>query len=317
MSQAENFLRSLQFERNASEHTVSAYASDIAEFCRLVMDDPEFDDFASVDRDQARSFVMQLYNRGNSKRTVQRKLSALRALCAFLLKRGEIPSNPFVDLPPIKSDKPLPIVMHIAQVEQLIDAIPRYWEMKKADGLVRSEELADMAALRDSALTETIYSGGLRISEAVGLDVGDLDLAAGVMQLRGKGKKERLAALGGPAVRAVRSYLRLRRMNGEAILPETPLFINKSGTRLTARSYQRDLQEYLAFAGLPADFTPHKLRHSFATHLLDAGSDLRSVQELLGHENLSTTQIYTHVSVQRLKNVYDKAHPHSGARKKG
>ena len=281
------------------------------------MDDPGFDDFASVDQDQARSFVMQLYNQGNSKRTVQRKLSALRALCAFLLKRGEIASNPFTNLPPIKSDKPLPIVMHIAQVEQLIDAIPRYWEMKKADGLVRSEEQADMSALRDSALTEAIYSGGLRISEAVGLNVGDLDLAAGVMQLRGKGKKERLAALGGPAVRAVQSYLRRRRMNGEAILPETPLFINKSGTRLTARSYQRDLQEYLAFAGLPADFTPHKLRHSFATHLLDAGSDLRSVQELLGHENLSTTQIYTHVSVQRLKNVYDKAHPHSGARKKG
>ena len=174
-----------------------------------------------------------------------------------------------------------------------------------------------MAALRDSALTETIYSGGLRISEAVGLNVGDLDLAEGVMQLRGKGKKERLAALGGPAVRAIRSYLRQRRMNGEAILPETPLFVNKAGTRLNARSYQRDLQEYLAFAGLPADFTPHKLRHSFATHLLDAGSDLRSVQELLGHENLSTTQIYTHVSVQRLKNVYDKAHPHSGRKKEG
>ena len=317
MSQVENFLRSLQFERNASSHTVSAYSGDIAEFCRLVMDDPRFDDFGSVDRDQARSFVMQLYNQGNSKRTVQRKLSALRALCAFLLKRGEIPSNPFVDLPPIKSDKPLPVVMHISQVEQLIAAIPRFWEMKKADGLTRSDELADMAALRDSALTETIYSGGLRISEAVGLNVGDLDLAAGVMQLRGKGKKERLAALGGPAVRAIQSYLRQRRNNGEAVLPETPLFVNKSGTRLSARSYQRDLQEYLAFAGLPADFTPHKLRHSFATHLLDAGSDLRSVQELLGHENLSTTQIYTHVSVQRLKNVYDKAHPHSGSRKKG
>ncbi|MBQ7696371.1 MAG: tyrosine-type recombinase/integrase [Lentisphaeria bacterium] len=316
MSQVENFLRSLQFERNASAHTVSAYAGDIAEFRRLVMDDPEFDDFASVDQDQARSFVMQLYNLGNSKRTVQRKLSALRALCAFLLKRGEISSNPFTNLPPIKSDKPLPIVMHIAQVEQLLAAIPRYWETKKADGLVRSEELADMAALRDSALTETIYSGGLRISEAVGLNVGDLDLAEGVMQLRGKGKKERLAALGGPAVRAIQSYLRQRRMNGEAILPETPLFVNKSGTRLSARSYQRNLQEYLAFAGLPADFTPHKLRHSFATHLLDAGSDLRSVQELLGHENLSTTQIYTHVSVQRLKKVYDKAHPHSGSRKK-
>ena len=315
MSEVENFLRTLEFERNASPHTVAAYAGDIAEFCRLVMDDPDFDDFGSVDRDQARSFVLQLYNRGDSKRTVQRKLSALRALCAFLLKKGLIETNPFYGLPPIKSEKPLPVVMRVAQVEQLIGAIPRFWEEKCAQGLIRSPDLAEAASLRDTALTETIYSGGLRISEAVGLNVEDIDLGEGIMQLRGKGKKERLAALGGPAVTALRRYLMMRSGPGR-LPPGTPLFINKSGTRLTARSYQRNLQEYLSFAGLPADFTPHKLRHSFATHLLDAGSDLRSVQELLGHENLSTTQIYTHVSVQRLKTVYDKAHPHSGSRKK-
>ena len=172
-----------------------------------------------------------------------------------------------------------------------------------------------LAALRDLALTETIYSGGLRISEAVGLDIKDVDMGSAVMQIRGKGKKERLSALGSHAVNALRNYLRARRANGFPVSRDMPLFVNRSGTRLTARSYQRNLQEYLVFAGLPPDFTPHKLRHSFATHLLDAGSDLRSVQELLGHENLRTTQIYTHVSVQRLRKVYDEAHPRSGKKK--
>ena len=132
---------------------------------------------------------------------------------------------------------------------------------------------------------------------------------------RGKGKKERLAALGSAAARALGAYFRFRRSAGFSNAPDSPVFLNKSGSRLTARSYQRNLQEYLIFAGLPPDFTPHKLRHSFATHLLDAGSDLRSVQELLGHENLSTTQIYTHVSIQRLRQVYAAAHPRSGGPK--
>lgn len=316
MSLTEEFLRYLTLERNSSEHTVAAYAADIAEFGALTRDDPKFDDFAAVDRDQARSFVLQLHGTGSSKRTIQRKLSALRSLFRYLLKRGVIDSNPFANLPPIKSDKPLPVVMQIRQVEELLAAIPRFWEQKISDGNVRSDEQAHAAALRDTAITETIYSGGLRISEAVGLNIGDVNLADGIMQLRGKGKKERLAALGGPAVRAVRDYLRHRRETGISNTPEMPLFVNKSGTRLTARSYQRNLQEYLIFAGLPPDFTPHKLRHSFATHLLDAGSDLRSVQELLGHENLSTTQIYTHVSIQRLRKVYEETHPRSGSRKK-
>ena len=315
MSLTADFLRYLAVERNASQHTVEAYAADIAEFGMLVFDDGNFDDFCSIDRDQARSFVMQLYSTGNSKRSVQRKLSALRSLFRYLLKKNIISSNPFANLPPIKADKPLPVVMQINQIETLLQAIPRFWEQKIADGNIKKEEQARLAALRDSALTETIYSGGLRISEAVGLNIIDLNIAEGLMQIRGKGKKERLAVLGSAATASLRAYLRFRRTAGLSPVPDSPLFINKSGGRLTARSYQRNLQEYLLFAGLPPDFTPHKLRHSFATHLLDAGSDLRSVQELLGHENLSTTQIYTHVSIQRLRKVYDEAHPRSGTKK--
>lgn len=315
MSHKEDFLRYLEVERNASSHTVNAYGADITEFCTMIMDDSGFDDFGSVDRDQARSFVLQLYNAGCSKRSVQRKLSALRSLYRYLLRNNQVSSNPFANLPPIKADKPLPVVMQLKQIDTLLEAIPRFWEQKIADGNVRTPEQAQHASLRDSALTETIYSGGLRISEAVGLNIEDIDMAEGIMQIRGKGKKERLAALGSAAMRALRAYFQFRRSTGAGTAPGTPVFLNKTNTRLTARSYQRNLQEYLLFAGLPPDFTPHKLRHSFATHLLDAGSDLRSVQELLGHENLSTTQIYTHVSIQRLREVYASAHPRSGNKK--
>lgn len=316
MSQLDNFLRYLAVERNASEHTIAAYKADITEFCKRVMDRETFDDFASIDRDQARSFIMQLYSAGDSKRSVQRKLSAMRSLFRYLLRQGAVDSNPFANLPPIKSDKPLPVVMQMQQVEKLLESIPLYWQQKITSGNVKNPAQAEGASLRDTALTETIYSGGLRISEAVGLNIADIDLAQGIMSIRGKGRKERLAALGAPAVKALSAYLRFRRTQGIPALRDGAVFLNKSNQRLTCRSYQRNLQEYLLFAGLPPDFTPHKLRHSFATHLLDAGADLRSLQELLGHENLSTTQIYTHVSIQRLKSVYNQAHPRSGRKKK-
>jgi len=154
-----------------------------------------------------------------------------------------------------------------------------------------------------------IYSGGLRISEAMGLNFEDVDLGHGIMRVRGKGKKERIAAIGGPAERALGRYLAIRPIRSGNTAPRAPLFVNKYGNRLTARSFQRLLKAYLATAELPGDMTPHKLRHSFATHLLNAGADLRSVQELLGHASLSTTQIYTHISAERMKEVYAKAHP--------
>jgi integrase/recombinase XerC len=181
--------------------------------------------------------------------------------------------------------------------------------MAKQQGLSKDDASADFSTARDTAILEVIYSGGLRISEALNLNLGDVDLLSDIMKVRGKGKKERICALGGPAVKALRKYLKWRPLRTSNERQTAPIFVNKHGTRFTARSFQRNFKLYLETAGLPEEMTPHKLRHSFATHLLDAGADLRCVQELLGHENLSTTQIYTHVSSERLKKVYASAHP--------
>ncbi len=308
-SALDDFLQYLRLERNASDHTIDAYRRDIIEFAERVRGDAAFNDWATVDREQARSFVMALHEAGDGKRSTQRKLSALRSFFRFLAKMERISDNPFLKLPPMKTDHPLPKIMSVNQVDLLTRAVGAYWSQAQQAGIVRSEESAEFSSARDLALVEVIYSGGLRISEAVGLNMGDLDLIGGVALVRGKGKKERLAALGRPAVRALRAYCRLRGSVGGGRSPGSPLFLNQAGERLTPRSFQRNLKNYLMAANLPPDLTPHKLRHSFATHLLDAGADLRSVQEMLGHENLSTTQIYTHVSAERMKEVYREAHP--------
>ena len=309
MSRLQNFLTYLAHERQASEHTLDNYARDLRQFAELLRGAGDFDDWATITAEDARTFVYELHRRGTAKSSILRKLSALRSFFRFLLREGVVSGNPFLRLPALKVEEKLPQVMSVTAVDRLSAAVGACWEARIAAGTIKSEEGAQFAAARDRALIEVIYSGGLRISEAVGLNYGDLDLGAGILKLRGKGKKERLGMLGTPAREALRSYLQLRSAVGGGRLPDTPVFLNHQGGRLTARSFQRNLKDYLAEAGLPADLTPHKLRHSFATHLLDAGADLRSVQELLGHENLSTTQIYTHVSAERMKNVYRKAHP--------
>ncbi|MBE6355635.1 MAG: tyrosine recombinase XerC [Lentisphaerae bacterium] len=304
------FIRHLQIEKNSSPHTIAAYTSGIVEFAVKVRNsDSEFDDWQSVDRDQARTFVMELYESGNAKRSIQRKLSAMRAFYRYLMLIGASADNPFDNLPMIKADKPLPKVMTINQIESLIAAVDSFWQEHLACGTVKSEGGALFSSSRDKAIIEAIYSGGLRISEVLNLNYSEADISSGIIKVRGKGKKERLAVLGTPAKQALREYLRYRNAAGGSRDGNAPLFLNQSGSRLTPRSFQRNLKDYLAAAGLPPDFTPHKLRHSFATHLLDAGADLRSVQEMLGHENLATTQIYTHVSAERLKKVYSDAHP--------
>jgi len=306
----ERFQVYLATERNASEHTVEAYLSDIADFAERIRGDSEFDDWADVDRDQARSFVMSLHENGESKRSIQRKLSALRTFFRFLIREEAVTANPFARLPAIKADYPLPEIMNIGEVERLIAAVDAYWRTAVEQDRSRPQDAAFSSA-RDAALVELIYSGGLRISEAMGANYGDVDWGRHILLVRGKGKKERLAPIGAPALAALRRYLPLRRDAGGARDNASPLFINRFGERLTPRSFQRNLKFYLLTAGLPPDLTPHKLRHSFATHLLDAGADLRSVQELLGHKNLSTTQIYTHISTERMKVVYKKSHPHA------
>lgn len=306
----DSFLHYLRLERNYSEHTVEAYKSDILEFVEKVREsDESFEDWKSVDSDQARRFLTMLRENGNSKRSMQRKRSALSSFFRYMIRHNNIDKNPFVHLYSIKADKPLPQILSVPQIDQLTGVVPQYWDWAFANGLSKTEESATFSAARDLALIETIYSAGMRVSEAVGMNMGDIDLPGGIAKLRGKGKKERYGILGQKAKQALLKYFRLRNMVGGTRLAESPVFLNRYGERLTARSFQRNLKNYLTAAGLPPDITPHKLRHSFATHLLDAGADLRNVQEMLGHENLSTTQIYTHVSVERMKSVYHTAHP--------
>lgn len=308
----DSFLRMLALERNMSRHTLDAYRRDIVQFARLTAGDGEFDRWEEVDTDQARTFVFELFNQNESKKSIQRKLSAMRSFYRFLEKEGEVPGNPFLSVRSPKLEKNLPQILSVEAVDKLICAVADFWRTAAENGTAASPEAADFAAARDRAMIEVIYSAGMRISEAVGLNYEDMDLAGGTARLRGKGKKERLGLLGGSAVRAVREYYPFRRNAGAGREPESPLFVNRFGARLTARSFQRNLKNYLMEAGLPPDLTPHKLRHSFATHMLDAGADLRSIQELLGHSNLSTTQIYTHVSSARMRSVYAAAHPRSG-----
>ncbi len=311
----ERYLLYLENERNASFNTLESYRSDILEFAAFLCGGDmekaaEFSGWAGVDRDGARGFVYELLQKGDAKTSVLRKASALRSFFRFLQREKLVERNVFMQLPLPRKDRSLPKFMQINEVDRLIAAVADYWNAEGAAGTVAKEENQEFGLRRDTALIECIYSAGLRVSEAVGLNFGDVDLIGGVLKIRGKGKKERLGILGGSAQKALRSYMKLCRENGMASSRVSPLFMNlRDFGRLTARSVQRNLKNYLASAGLPPDFTPHKLRHSFATHMLNAGADLRSVQELLGHENLSTTQIYTHVTTSRMKEVYVHAHP--------
>ena len=308
--QLENFLQYLKIEKQSSDHTVNSYQLDIQQFIELMAGgDENFDNWQQFSRDDARSYLQELHKLKLTKNSIARKLSAMRSFYKFMQLENSVDTNPFMRLPAQGRERKLPQVMSLGAIEKLIESVQPYWVDQLQRGLAKNEELASFAAVRDKAMIEVIYSGGLRISEAVGLNFKDLDMLSGTMLVHGKGKKERICALGRPARAALRNYFAIRRSRGGKEVPHAAVFINRNGGRLTARSFQRNLKEYLLAAGLPPDFTPHKLRHSFATHLLDAGADLRSVQEMLGHADLGTTQIYTHVSTERMKEAYRKAHP--------
>ena len=310
MSQLERFIKYLSVEKQASNHTIDGYRLDIQQFILMLADgDENFDDWGRFDRDDGRSYLQELHKLSLSKNSISRKLASMRSFYKFLLLEGVVKSNPFMRLPAMGRERKLPQVMSLGAIERLINAVEPYWRDQLARGLAKNEEIAAFILARDKALIEVIYSGGLRIGEAVGLNFKDVDILGGSVLVHGKGKKERLCALGRPARTALRSYLQQRRLRSPMETPTSPVFINRNCGRLNARSFQRNLKAYLEVAGLPPDLTPHKLRHSFATHLLDAGADLRSVQEMLGHADLSTTQIYTHVSTERMKEAYRKAHP--------
>ena|SRR5262245_15426559 len=290
------FLTHLGLEKNASDKTVKSYREDLSQalaFAREHLKKSHVDPADWTTR-LLRSFVAWLHEKGYAKTTIARRLAALRSFGKFLCRQSVLTQNPAQSLRGPRPNKQLPHFLTLADIHKLLSA--------PSD--------ADWAGRRDRAMLETMYSSGIRVSELVGLDVLDLDLNDGVITVRGKGKKERLALLGPDAVRAVLRWLDDR----TALLQKkgketTAVFLNKHGGRLTTRSVGRLLAGHLKTAGLDPRTSPHTLRHSFATHMLDAGADIRGVQELLGHKSLATTQVYTHVTTQRLQKSYQKAHP--------
>ncbi len=310
------FVNYLEVERDASRHTISAYLQDISQFIEYVRDPSEKDepvDWTSIDRFQARGFLMEFQRCGSAPATTGRKLASLRSFFKHMERESQITLNPFSGLHAPKKARDLPDVLSVAEIDKLLGAPERLFERVRKDCKGTSlYALKAYFALRDQALLEVLYSTGARVSEVAGMTEKDMDLLSGFVTVRGKGKKERLCALGVPAGKVLRKTLASAEMIWDrGRKAATPLFRNKRGEPITPRSIERMMKKYLAEAGLSHEFSPHALRHSFATHLLDAGADLRSVQELLGHASLSTTQIYTHVTVERLKKVYQNTHPHA------
>ncbi|MCY2930607.1 MAG: tyrosine recombinase XerC [Planctomycetota bacterium] len=309
------FINYLEAERNFSPHTVRSYVADLVQFCQFLSVDgtnvlpdaanlpaPDQLDVAVLgDRIRAvtpmgvRAYLAMLRNTDYSKSTVARKLATLRSFYKFLVRQGELVSSPVAVIRTPRQDKRLPTCLDVEQVDKLL-GVP---------------DAHSFLGTRDRAILETIYSAGLRVSEVVGLDLDDLDEFGEALRIRGKGKKERLAPLGGKAIEAIAVYLEVQSQHFGRHR-QGPVFVNRSGQRLTDRSVRRMIEKYALTAGIVQHVSPHALRHSFATHMLNAGADLRSVQEMLGHRSLSTTQIYTHLTTTRLKEVYDKAHPLAG-----
>lgn len=301
------FADHIQAERNDSPHTVSAYLQDVAQFAAFAFGKsaPPFN-WADPDRYKVRAFLIESQKLGAAPTTTRRKLAALRTFFTFLLREGAVKRNPCATVRGPKAPKHLPEILTREQVVKLIEA-PLEALNASAGKPMRDDAYA---AWRDNALFEFLYSTGARVAEAAAARVADVDLETGVVRLFGKGRKQRLAALGQPAIDALRQALSFADLLwADGFSPESALFRNFRGTPLTTRSMERQMKTWLAAAGLPATCTPHKLRHSFATHMLDAGADLRSVQELLGHASLSTTQIYTHVTIEHLREIYEAAHP--------
>jgi len=306
------FLDYLQLEKHFSDYTVKSYGTDLIQFGQFLMGEiglsPDVPPLqvagGSLDEKQlqcdavaVRQFLNFLYSRNYTKSTTARKLATLRSFYKFLIRRGHLGLSPLAQIRTPKQDKRLPRCLDLEQVQKLLEA--------PGD--------ADLLSARDKAMLEVLYSSGIRVSELVALEMADLDLAEGILRVRGKGRKERLTPIGSQAIKAIQRYFEIRSTDPRtAGLPTTRVFLNKHGQSLSTRSVRRKLDKYLEAAGLDPGISPHTLRHSFATHLLNNGADLRSVQELLGHQSLSTTQIYTHLTTARVKEAYDQAHPRAG-----
>ncbi len=306
------FLKYLAVERNASPLTIKSYGEDLAALADFLCESRagELPPPGEITVADLRGYVSALHEAGYAKSSIARHIAALRSFFRFGQREGWAETNPAKPLRSPRQGRTLPHFLSAEELGRLFDAPPA------------NEPLG----LRDRAILETMYSAGLRVSEVVGLDDSDLDFQAGLLRVRGKGRRERLAPIGSFAQNALRRWLRTRekvsgtfyakhpsgRSGKRFLTPFSAVFVNRFGGRLTTRSVARMLEKYLKLTGLDNRTSPHSLRHSFATHLLDRGADVRSVQELLGHKSLVTTQIYTHVSTAALREIYHRAHPRAG-----
>lgn len=286
-----NFLNHIKLQKGDSSHTLRAYKNDLEEFFNFAKVEPE-----KVEPIVIRGFISEQILKGKSKTTVARKLSTLRSFFSYLYSEGFIKINPAKVVSSVKTKR----------------AIPKFLTVDDAFKLVEAPSEDKFTVQRDRAILELFYSSGIRVSELCGLNLEDLDLKEGLIKVRGKGKKERIVPVGQKAKEALKKYLAIRqilRIKKKLSLDETPLFINNRGQRISDRQVRRIVEKYARFIGVLEKIGPHTLRHTFASHLLMEGADLRVIQELLGHASLSTTQIYTHVDLKHLIEVYDKSHP--------
>ena len=292
-----DFKRYLADERRLSPHTLSNYSRDLEAMVRFC-DGAGISHWGELGVHQVRAYVAQRHRRGLSGRSIQRSLSALRSFCRFLIRRGQLDSNPAQDIRAPKTPRILPHSLDVDRVQKLLDG--------NAD---------DWLGQRDLAMMELMYSSGLRLAELVGLDLQRIDLRSGEARVLGKGNKTRIVPVGQKAAEVLGTWLSVRAAH--CADGESALFINRMGTRISPRSVQQRLRRWALKQGLNSRLHPHALRHSCATHVLESSGDLRAVQELLGHANLGTTQVYTHLDFQHLAQVYDQAHPRARKSRKG
>jgi len=289
----------LKNEKNYSNYTIVSYRNDLIQFFNYlklyrILKDDKIED---VDRSVMRKYIVYLKKSDYSARSISRKISTVRSFFKFCLREGIIKVNPTINLITPKIDKKLPYFLYLQEVNKLIET-----PLKNT-----------IFGIRDRAILELLYGTGIRVGELVNLNICNIDLYEKTIIVFGKGSKERILPLGNPSIRAIQEYLTSRNLSEKKIFVNKndleALFLNRLGGRLTTRSIRRIIIKYMKMAGLNKKISPHVLRHSFATHLLEGGADLRSVQELLGHKSLSTTQIYTHITKERLKTIYKKSHP--------
>jgi len=299
----DKFITHLKVERNFSPHTLISYRGDLKSFINFLKRD-RIDNVNKVDRLEVRKFLAHLAGRNLKKSTIARKLSSIRSFFKYLTGEKIVTQDPTIYIPTPRRTKKVPSFLDLGEVRQLLE-LP---------------DSKTILGLRDRAILEILYGSGLRVSELVNLNIGDVDLLGGMIKVKGKGSKERLVPIGEIGLASIERYLSMRQSPQRPAFfkaksfhnlfySKEPLFLNFQGSRLGAQSINRLLQKYIRLASIKKGVSPHTLRHTFATHLLDAGCDLRAVQEMLGHASLSTTQIYTHVTTEKLKRVYRKYHP--------